>query len=118
MQVHPGDQDAVGADAIEHAFARSRSRGEIGIKRHAGFGKRGLHFRHMHRVAPDHQLILARCDEIGGVARRMPEARYCGHAWKHIALSSNQWAGSFSCMTSSAFGNNNWPFDMSVSPAE
>ena len=152
MQVHPGDQDTVGGDAIEHPFARSRGRGEIGIEGHAGFGKRGLHFRHVHRVAPDHQLILARCDEICGVARRMPEARHGGHAGEHFALlgiiacdscrarpargrpentascdrsstfviapSSNQCASSFSCMTSSAFGNNSCPFDMSVSPAE
>jgi hypothetical protein len=51
MQVHPSDQDTVGADAIEHASARSRGCGEIGIEGHAGFGKRGLHFRHVHRVA-------------------------------------------------------------------
>ena len=40
----------------------------------------------MHGVAPDHQLIVARCDEIGGVARRMPEARHRGDARKHLAL--------------------------------
>jgi hypothetical protein len=86
MQVHPGDQDAVSADAIEHAFARRRSSGEIGIEGHANFWKRGLHFRYVHRVAPDHQLIVARCDEISGVARRMPETRHRGHAGKHLAL--------------------------------
>jgi hypothetical protein len=87
MQVHPGDQDAVGADAIEHAFARSRGGGEIGIEGHAGFGNRDLHFRHMHRVAPDHQLIVARCNEIRGVARRVPQARHRGHAGKNLTLS-------------------------------
>ena len=84
--MHPGDQDAVGGDPIEHAFARGRGRGEIGIEGHAGLGNRGLHFRHVHRVAPDHQLIVARRDEIRGVARRMPEARHGGHAGKDLAL--------------------------------
>ena len=33
--------------------------GQIGVEGHAGFGNRGLHFRHVHRVAPDHQLIVS-----------------------------------------------------------
>ena len=86
MQVHPGNENTVGGDAIEHALSRGRGCGEIGVEGHAGFGKRGLHFRHVHRVAPDHQLIVARCDEIGGVARRVPEARHRGYAGKHLAL--------------------------------
>src|SRR5437764_6811106 len=47
MQVHPGDQDAVSADAIEHAFARAGCRREIGVEGHAGFGKRSLYLRHV-----------------------------------------------------------------------
>ena len=35
-----------------------------------------------------------------------------------ISPSSNQCASSFSCITSSAFGNSSCPFDMSVRPAE
>ena len=85
--MHPGDQNTVGADAIEHSFARSRGGGEIGIEGHAGFGKRDLHFGHVHRVAPDHQLIVARCNEIRGVARRVPQARHGDHAGKDLALS-------------------------------
>jgi hypothetical protein len=87
MHVHPGDQDAVGGDAFEHAFARGGRRGEVGVEGHAGLGKRGLHLRHMHGVAPDHQLIVARCDQIRSVAWRMSEARYRGHARKHFTLS-------------------------------
>jgi hypothetical protein len=70
------------------AETRSRGRGgsEIGVEGHAGFGKRGLHLRHVHRVAPDHQLILARGDQVRGMARRMPEARYGGYAGKHLTL--------------------------------
>ena len=47
---------------------------------------RGLHFRHMNRVAPDHQLMIARCNQIGGVTRRMSVARHRGHAGKDFAL--------------------------------
>ena len=86
MQVHAGDQHAVGGDAVEHAFARGRRGREIGVERHAGFGKGGLHLGHMHRVAPDHQLLAAGFDQIGGVARRVPGARHRGDARKHLAL--------------------------------
>jgi hypothetical protein len=65
---------------------RHRCRGKIGIEGHAGLGKRGLHFRHMHRVAPDHQLIIARRDQIGGMARRMPGARHRSHTGEHFTL--------------------------------
>lgn len=51
VQMHAGNQHAVGADPIEHALARGRGHGQIGIEGHAGFGKRGLHFGYMHRVA-------------------------------------------------------------------
>ena len=58
MQMHSGNQDTVGGDAIEHALARGCGRRKIGVEGHAGFGKRGLHFGHMHGIAPDHQLIV------------------------------------------------------------
>ena len=48
-------------------------------------GKRGLHFRHMHGVAPDHQLVVAGGDQKRGVARRVAEARHRGDAGKHLA---------------------------------
>ena len=47
MQVHPGDQDPVRADAVEHAFARRRGGREIGIEGHAGVWKRRLNFRYI-----------------------------------------------------------------------
>ena len=83
--MHTGNEDAVGRDAIEHALARRRGRGEVGVERHAGLGDRDLHFRYVHRVAPDYQLIVNRGDEIGGLAWGMPEARYCCDARKHLA---------------------------------
>ena len=75
-----------GGDAIEHALARRRNRSEVGVERHAGLGDRGLHFRYVHRVAPDYQLIVTRGYEIDGVAWGMPEARYRRDARKHFAL--------------------------------
>src|SRR3569832_1278398 len=59
MQMHPGHKGAVGAHPIKNALSRSGRHRQISIESHPGFGMRGLHFRNMDRVAPDHQLMIA-----------------------------------------------------------
>src|SRR5581483_12225043 len=86
MRMHARDEHPISADAIKHALARSSRHREIGIEAHAGLGYGGLHFRHVDGVAPDHQLMIARCNQIGGVSRRMSMARNGGDAGKDFAL--------------------------------
>ena len=84
--MHTCDQKPVGRDHIKHAPTRCFSSLGIGIESHADFRAGGLHFRHMDNIAPDQKLILARCDQIAGMPRRMAMKGHGGHAWKHFTL--------------------------------
>src|SRR6516165_6935693 len=69
VQVHAGDRQPVSRHHVEHAPARDRRGVRIGVELHAHFRTCGLYLWHVHRVAPDQQLLVAGTDKERRVAR-------------------------------------------------
>ena len=78
--MHASDEKLVGGHHVEDCPARRLRLSGVGVERHAGFRPGGLHFRNMHRVAPNQQLLLAGGDKIGRMPRGVAGTRDRGDA--------------------------------------